>query len=314
MIFVVIPSFKSKDLILPVLEKIGSEVDKILVVDDACPLQTGKYVEQNCADKRVIVLYHQQNQGVGGACVTGFQYALENGAEVVVKIDSDGQMDPTLIPLFIEPILTGSADYSKGNRFYYLDFLKGMSAVRIAGNAGLSFFNKLSSGYWDIMDPTNGYVAIHAKVLKRLPLEKLDKRFFFESDLLFRLNILRAKIQDIPAKAIYGDETSNLSVTKSLFIFPGAHLKRFIKRIGYSYFLRDFNVASVNLVLGSIISSVALTNGLITYSGNLSRGVETPTGTIMIIMMSIFIGFELLLSFINYDTTHTPKTAIHHSL
>ena len=311
MIVVVMPTFKSKDQVLEVLRNIGPEVDRIIVVDDACPMHTGSHVEQHSDDERVTVLYHEENQGVGGACITGFKHAIEIGATIVVKLDSDGQMDPGLIRLFIAPIEAGNADYTKGNRFYQLDYLRSMSTVRIIGNAGMSFFNKLASGYWDIMDPTNGYVAVHAKVLQQLPLDKISKRFFFESDMLFRLSIERAKIQDIPTRAIYGEESSNLNVVHSLLVFPASFAKRFVKRIFYNYFLRDFSIASVNLLFGSVISLIAVGHGTRVYLGNMAKGIETPTGTIMIIMMAVLIGFQLLLSFINYDTTHTPRTAIH---
>lgn len=182
---VVIPSYKVKDHILSVLNRIGPIVSRIYVVDDKCPQGTGKFVAEQCRDPRVAVLFHDVNQGVGGAMITGYRRALADGAEVVVKLDGDGQMDPDLIPTFVSPIERGVADYTKGNRFYAIENLEGMPFVRIFGNTSLSFVNKLSSGYWNVMDPTNGYTAIHASALSALPLSKIEKRYFFESDMLF---------------------------------------------------------------------------------------------------------------------------------
>src|SRR5215213_9976587 len=193
-IAVVVPCFKVRDRVLAVLERIPPHVDTIHVVDDACPEETGAFVQAHCADSRVRVLTHRENRGVGGAMVTGYRDALAAGASVVVKIDGDGQMDPAALDRFVSPILGGRADYTKGNRFFDIELLKEMPRRRVFGNAVLSIVNKLCSGYWNIADPTNGYTAIHASVLALLPLDKLDRRFFFESDMLFRLNVMRAVV------------------------------------------------------------------------------------------------------------------------
>ncbi len=134
----------------------------------------------------------------------------------IVKIDGDGQMDPKLLKRFVLPILKGQADYTKGNRFYNLDNIDRMPGIRLFGNAVLSFMTKLSTGYWDTFDPTNGYTAIHSKIAEQLPFDKISSRYFFESDILFRLNTLRAVVFDIPMETLYGDEKSNLKITKIL--------------------------------------------------------------------------------------------------
>jgi glycosyltransferase involved in cell wall biosynthesis len=186
---VVIPCYKVKDQILDVLKGIGKEVSRIYVVDDACPEQTGNFVKSQTKDKRVEVLFHEQNQGVGGAVITGYKAALADGVQVIVKIDGDGQMDPQLIPTIARPVVEGSSDYSKGNRFDSLENLISMPKVRIFGNAVLSLWSKVSSGYWTVTDPTNGFTAIHRKALEAINLEKVRKSYFFESDMLFRLSI-----------------------------------------------------------------------------------------------------------------------------
>lgn len=165
--------------------------------------------------------------------MTGYRAALKDGIDIIVKIDSDGQMDPALIIDFVGPIVDGEADYTKGNRFFELEKVKSMPRIRLIGNAILSFMCKLSSGYWNLFDPTNGFTAIHADVARRLPFNSISKRYFFESDILFRLNTLRAVVIDIPMEAEYGDEISNLKISRIVGEFLVKHSKNFIKRIFY---------------------------------------------------------------------------------
>ncbi|MCV2359835.1 glycosyltransferase family 2 protein, partial [Paucibacter sp. TC2R-5] len=179
-IAVVIPCYQVKKHIVNVLSAIGPEVSSIYIVDDACTQGTADLVEDCNLDPRVRVIRHASNKGVGAAVVSGYRAALKDGAEVIVKIDGDGQMDPALIPLFVAPILNGQADYTKGNRFYDLTYISRMPRLRVLGNTALAFMSKLGSGYWNVFDSTNGYTAIHAKVAKRIALDKLSQRYFFE--------------------------------------------------------------------------------------------------------------------------------------
>ena len=303
---VVIPSYKVKDHILSVLNRIGPIVSRIYVVDDKCPQGTGKFVAEQCRDPRVAVLFHDVNQGVGGAMITGYRRALADGAEVVVKLDGDGQMDPDLIPTFVSPIERGVADYTKGNRFYAIENLEGMPFVRIFGNTSLSFVNKLSSGYWNVMDPTNGYTAIHASALSALPLSKIEKRYFFESDMLFRLNTIRAVVRDVPMRAMYGDEKSSLSILKVIRDFPTKYMSRFLKRLFYSYLLRDVNVCSIQMAAG--IPMILFGSLYGAYNWYLSSLSNTPalTGTIMLAVLPVIVGVQLLLAAISFDVGNIP--------
>lgn len=313
-IAVVIPCFRVTKQILSVLEKIEDNVSHIYVVDDACPEHTGDFVRENCHDPRVQVLFHEKNQGVGGAVKTGFKKAIQDGVDVIVKIDGDGQMDPELLPRFVKPILNGRADYTKGNRFFKPEDVKAMPRVRFMGNLGLSFLTKLSSGYWQVFDPTNGYLALNAKVAAELPLDKIHDRYFFESDMLFRLNTLKAKIIDIPMKAIYGDEVSNLSTTKETFRFFVLNMKNFGKRVLYNYFLRDFNLASLNLVLGLILLLAGAIFGFYHWLESVETGTPATAGTVMLAAMPILMGFFMVLSFLNYDLSQRHDEVISHDL
>ncbi len=179
-IAVVIPTYNTQDHIENVIKGIPGFVDFIISVDDKCPHNTGKTAENYGVknDKRVIVIYHSINQGVGGAVITGYKKAMELGCDIIVKMDSDDQMDPKYLSELIKPVIDGEAGYSKGNRFVNFQALRSMPKMRLFGNSILSFMLKASSGYWNVMDPTNGYTAINRKVLQKLNLDKLSKRYF----------------------------------------------------------------------------------------------------------------------------------------
>lgn len=218
-IAVVIPCYKVKRHILKVIQNIGKEVAAIFVIDDCCPEASGDFVKMNCPDQRVKVICHHENLGVGGAVLTGYKAALDAGMDIIVKIDGDGQMDPYLIPQFVLPILKGNADYTKGNRFYNLEKIHAMPKLRLFGNAVLSLMSKFSSGYWNLFDPTNGFTAIHCNTARLLPFKKISQRFFFETDMLFRLNTLLAVVVDVPMDAKYEEECSNLKISNIISEF-----------------------------------------------------------------------------------------------
>lgn len=309
-IAVVIPCYKVKDHILSVIERIGSEVDAIYAVDDKCPHNSGNYITEHCRDPRVKVLFNAENQGVGGAVLHGYRVGLEDGMDIFVKVDGDGQMDPGLVKYFINPILNKDVDYTKGNRFHDIDTIKPMPKIRLFGNAVLSFMTKFSSGYYNLFDPTNGYTAISAVVLKKLPLEKISKRYFFESDILFRLNIVGAKICDIPMDAVYGEEESNLNIKKIMLPFLKGNVKNLFKRIFYNYFLRGFSIASLELILGSLLSLFGVIYGISSWSESISTGNPATSGTVMLAALPIILGVQLLLSFIQADIENQPRISL----
>jgi len=310
-IAVVIPCYRVTQHVLHVIANIGEEVTAIFAVDDACPDGSGELIKNNCTDSRVIVLCNQQNLGVGGAVLVGYRAALDAGADVIVKVDGDGQMDPALIPAFIAPIVAGETDYTKGNRFFDLEGIRAMSNVRLIGNAVLSFMSKISSGYWDIFDPTNGYTAIHANVARHLPFEKISQRYFFETDMLFRLNILRAVVVDVPMDAKYGDEVSNMKVSSIVGEFLFKHARNFCKRIFYNYYLRDMSLAAVELPLGVLLVACGGLFGGYHWISSMREGITTPAGTVMLAALPILMGVQLILAFLGYDMANMPRRPLH---
>ncbi|MCZ8062016.1 glycosyltransferase family 2 protein [Silanimonas sp.] len=308
---VVIPSYRVTRHVLGVIERIGPEVERIYVVDDACPDGSGEHVAKHGTDPRVRVIRQTENGGVGAAVVTGYRAAIEEGMDIVVKIDGDGQMDPALLPSFIDPILRGEADYAKGNRFWDLRHIRRMPRVRRWGNLGLSFMAKASTGYWDLFDPTNGYTALSVPVAALLPLDSLSRRYFFETDLLFRLGTLRAAVVDVPMDAFYGDETSHLDVRRAVFEFGAKHLRNFGKRVSYNYFLRDLSIASLELVAAVLLIAFALAFGGYHWLLSIQSGTPATVGTVMLPALAMVSGLQFLLAFLAYDIGTMPRRALH---
>lgn len=311
---VTIPSYKVRAHVLDVIARIPPKVQRIYVVDDKCPQHSGELVEEQCRDPRVRVIFHEENQGVGGAVGSGYRAALEEGMDIVVKVDGDGQMDPALIPHFTRPIERGRADYTKGNRFYRPESLKGMPPIRLFGNAALSFINKLSTGYWSIMDPTNGYTAIHTSVLREMPLHKLEKRYFFETDMLYHLNTMRAVVHDVPMDAVYADEESSLKVSKVLPEFIVKHVNRFFKRYVYLYLLRDFNIGSLYSLLGVVLCGLGVVFGGWAWLRSLTTGQPATSGTVMLAALPLIIGIQFLIAFLHHDVERVPSQPLSEDL
>lgn len=313
-IAVVIPSYRVRDHIMGVLESLPADVSFIYVVDDACPDASGDWVQARSRDPRVKVIRNPVNLGVGGAVMAGYCQAIADGADILVKMDGDGQMGASALPQLVGPLLRGEADYAKGNRFYDLGQISRMPRTRIVGNAVLSFMTKISSGYWDIFDPTNGYTALHARVAEKLPLEKISRRYFFETDMLFRLNIARAVVVDVPMDARYGAETSNLRISKVIFDFSFKHLRNTFKRLFYSYFLRDLSLASLELLTGTALMLAGALLGMVFWARSHYTGVPTTAGGVMLVALQIIVGMQMVLGFLAYDIASVPRRPLHRLL
>jgi glycosyltransferase involved in cell wall biosynthesis len=309
-IAVVIPCYKVRDTVLDVIRRVPSCVELIVCVDDNCPEGSGDLLKEECRDPRLVILHNPYNRGVGGAVIAGYRAALARSMDIVVKIDGDGQMDPALLPDLVEPLIHGIADYTKGNRFFWPESIQGMPAIRLIGNAGLSFLTKASSGYWRIMDPTNGYTAIHSAALRALPLARIAERYFFESDMLFRLYTVRAVVLDVPMNARYGKEKSNLSIARALVPFLFLNCANIFKRFYYNYILRDFNIASVMVLLGFPLMAFGVIFGLREWAQSDALGTTASAGTVMVAALPIIVGLQLVLTAMSFDLTNAPQVPL----
>lgn len=302
---VVIPCFRVAGQIADVVRSIPPSYGPIICVDDASPDDVGGALAA-LADPRVVYLRHERNRGVGGALRTGWTEALERGADVCVKMDGDGQMDGGDLDALVAPILDGSADAAKGNRFVDHAALRAMPPVRLVGNAALSFGVKLVSGYWNVLDPTNGFVAVRAAALRRLPLERLADRYFFETSLLVELNIARARVADVALPARYGDAGSSLRVRHVLATFPPMLVRAMLRRFYWRYIIEDFGVVSVGVLLGIPMVLFGVLFGAWHWVDSVRSGIPATAGTVIVAALPIILGVQLLLVALVLDVLASP--------
>lgn len=309
-IWLVIPCYKVRDHILQVIESAPSWIEGIVCVDDACPQGSADFLQAQDLDPRVVIVRLAQNQGVGGAVIAGYAEAARRGGRILVKVDGDDQMDLSYLPHLVAPILLGEADYTKGNRFSSLSHLTTMPGLRAFGNAVLSFAAKVSTGYWNIFDPTNGFTAIEASVAKQVIEKRISRRYFFETDLLYHLGTLRAVVRDVPMPARYGDEVSNLRIGAVVGPFLFRHLRNFVRRIFGQYLVRDFNVATLETLSGLALLAFGSLYGL-NWLAVRDPGQAASAGVVMTAALPVIIGVQLLLQAMNFDVINVPSRPIH---
>jgi dolichol-phosphate mannosyltransferase len=305
-IAVVIPAFNVASYVGQVVKGLPDFVDDVIVVDDASRDESAEALTA-IRDPRLEVVRHATNQGVGGAMVTGFRVALRRGADIVVKMDGDGQMDPAFLPALLDPIVTHGYAYTKGNRFLCGAELPTMPKIRLLGSFVLTFLSKLASGYWHIFDPVNGFVAIDARVLQKLPLDRLARRYFFESDMLIQLNVLAAKVKDVPIPPRYGNERSSMRVSTVLVTFPLYLLRGFGHRIYQRHVLREFSAVAVFWLLGVLLLGWGTGFGAFTWIKSTWSGHVASTGTVMLSVLPLILGFQLVLQAILIEIQESPR-------
>lgn len=310
MICCVIPAYKARNTVCDVVYSLFPYVDTVVVVDDACPQTSGRIVKEQFAnDRRVVVLERDKNGGVGAAVKTGLAYCLAAGARYVVKVDADGQMDPAYIPQLIDVLQSDeSIGFVKGNRFVNASVLASMPKARLLGNAMLSIFVKFASGYWNLLDPTNGFVAFSGDTLRQLDLDALADSYFFEISVLGQLGIKQLTIAEVEMPTIYGAEQSSLSIRRVLLEFPPKLLAIFVKRVALQYFLFDINLGSLYLFFGSLITMLGVSMAIWEWFASLLTHHVRTAGTVMLAVLPLLIGFQLLSNALLYDVQFAPKT------
>lgn len=308
-VFVVIPAYCAEKSIQNVIETLPKWINTIIIVDDCSSDMTSQIVK-TIDDPRIILVQHERNLGVGGAMMTGYLESLRRGAEIIVKMDSDGQMDPQYLLSLITPIIMEKADYVKANRFLHVVELQKMPPIRRIGNVALSFLTKFASGYWGIFDPTNGYTAISSKIIPLIDFNKISMSYFFEISMLCELGIHRAVVKDIYCPAIYNSEPSFLSEWKSSYEFFFKLFFKLLRRVRIQYFIRDFNAVTIFLVSGLICIIFSLVWGLDFWIHSAQTGIASSTGTVMIAVIPLILGFQFLLQALVMDVNNTPNEII----
>jgi dolichol-phosphate mannosyltransferase len=305
-VHVVIPAYNVGAHIGHVLKGLPAFVDHVTVVDDGSTDDTLQIIETT-ADARVTVARHPRNRGVGAAMVTGFKEALGHPDGIIVKMDGDGQMDPAYLPRLLDPIIDGRCHYAKGNRFLLQRDLRLMPRHRLVGNFGLTFLTKLASGYWNVFDPQNGYVAVHSAVLRLLDLDRLAKRYFFENDMLINLNIFDLRVKDVAIPTLYGPERSSMNIWRILCSFPFHLFHGYWYRFYQKHILRDFSAVALFMLTGLPLLTFGVGFGAYTWLQSFLRNQFASTGTVMLSVLPFLMGFELVLQALVLEIKDTPR-------
>lgn len=300
----IVPAYREEKMIAKVIQTMPDFVDHIVVVDDCSPDATSSVV-QATPDPRVTLIRHEVNQGVGGAIVTGHRTAMALGADVDVVMAGDAQMNPDYLPALLDEVTDGGFGFAKANRFYAPESFRGMPAHRIVGNILLSFLTKLSSGYWNLFDPQNGYTAVRTEVLRRVPLDRIAKRYSFENDLLIRLNILQVPAVDVAVPAVYGDEVSSIRLGTVVPDLLRRLTVGFWTRIWYRYVLWSFSAIALLLFVGLFLFVFGL--GISIWLFFITFGQDAATaGSVMLAALPLIVGTQMLISALQLDIQAAP--------
>jgi glycosyltransferase involved in cell wall biosynthesis len=257
---VVVPAYNEQTQIVRVLGSMPAFVDNVIVVDDASTDATSETVlKQGEQDPRIVLIRHDQNQGCGGALISGYRWAIEHDIDIAVRMDGDGQMNPADMPALLDPVAEGRVDYAKGNRFFSGNAYNQMPPLRFYGIAFLSLLTKIVSGYWHVSDFQSGYTAISRKALHTIEWGHMYRRYGQPNDLLILLNAHNFKVADVPVEPVYNiGERSGLKVKKVMFTISWLLFKRFFWRMKEKYIIKDFHPLIFFYMLGMFFGATTL--------------------------------------------------------
>jgi glycosyltransferase involved in cell wall biosynthesis len=296
---VVVPAYDEERLVASTVRGIPSFVDRIVVVDDGSRDATGQ--KAAAADERVEIVRHEHNRGVGAAIVTGYKRAIAEEMDVTAVMAADGQMDPDDLETLVHAIATGECDYAKANRLFTGQAWNLIPRTRYLGNAALSLFTKIASGYWHVADSQSGYTAVSLEALKMLDLDRLYPRYGFPNDMLVHLNVWNRRVRDYPSRPIYGvGERSGIRLWKVVPTISWLLFKGFFWRLGSKYVIRDFHPLVLFWALGMVLFLAGVVLGFVEVVLRLA-GNAIPSATIVLVALLVISGLQLLLFAMWFD-------------
>lgn len=309
---VVIPAYQEELLIGPTLDTLPDWVDRVVVVDDASRDRTAEEVEARraadpAAAHRITLVRHEVNQGVGGAIASGYIWCRDEGIDVAVVMAGDGQMDPADLPAILEPVVSGEADFSKGNRLFTGDAWNVIPRVRYLGNSMLSLLTKIASGYWHVADSQCGYTAIDRRVLETLDWATTYRRYGQPNDLLVRLNVHNFRVRDVPVRPVYGiGEKSGVRPLRLIPRLVLLLLRTFCHRLWHKYVIRDFHPLVFFYVFGILLFLPGLGLGLYLLLYRLLEGPVAVTSALFAVFLFVS-GSQSLLFAMLFDMEYNQK-------
>ena len=307
-ICVVVPAYNEETQINRVIDTMPAFVDRIVIVDDASRDKTVEIVKQYLdSQERVVLFEHQNNQGVGGAIVSGYKWARDNDFDVTAVMAGDGQMDPDDLLGILEPVVNGTSDYSKGNRLFYGDAWRMMPHYRYLGNSFLSLCTKIASGYWHIADSQGGYTAISHAALERLNLDGIYKDYGMPNDLLINLNLYDFPVQDIHVKPVYNiGEKSGIKLIKVIPRISWLLFKGFWKRLFFKYVIKDFHPLVFFYGFSFVLLSASIPLAIRLFLKWYMNG-DIPDINAMALIFSLISGLQMLFFGMWFDMDYNKK-------
>jgi glycosyltransferase involved in cell wall biosynthesis len=297
---VVVPAYDEEQLIVATLSGIPSFVDRVIVVDDASRDATAEHA-RSLGDPRVEVISHERNRGVGAAIVTGYRRALDERIDVIAVMAGDNQMDPEELEGLVVPVARGEVDYAKVNRLFSGRAWELMPRYRYFGGAVLSLLTKIASGYWHVADSQAGYTAISLRTLELLDLERVYTRYGFPNDLLVHLNVVSARVRDVPSRPIYGvGERSGIKLRSVVPRISWLLFKAFWWRLREKYVIRDFHPLVFFYVLGLVMTLVGLGLGIAVTVLRI-LGNDITAATVVLVALLLIAGSQFTLFAMWFD-------------
>lgn len=307
-IAVIVPAYNEEKLIGKVLKTIPAFVDHIVVIDDASSDRTGEIVKTHQQDdQRIVSIRHPQNEGVGGAIVTGYKWARDHEIDISVVMAGDAQMDPKDLPGLLDPVAEEKVDYSKGNRLFTGKAWRVIPKTRYLGNALLSFLTKIASGYWHVADSQSGYAAISLEALKTIDLDSIYKRYGMPNDLLVKLNVYNFRVQDVPVAPVYGiGERSGIKIYKVVFTLSFLLMKLFLWRLKEKYVIRDFHPLVLFYLMGFVLTPIGTGFGFYLLMYRIFVGPVAATSALFSAFFTIS-GLQSLFFAMWFDMEYNKK-------
>ncbi|HEX9415160.1 MAG TPA: glycosyltransferase family 2 protein [Gaiellaceae bacterium] len=297
---VVVPAYNEEPLIETTVSGIPDFVDRVIVVDDASSDGTRERVRA-LADGRVELIEHSSNQGVGAAIVSGYRRARDERIDVTCVMAADNQMDPEDLAALVTPVARGEVEYAKANRLFTGRAWELIPRHRYLGNAALSLLTKVASGYWHVADSQSGYTAISLLALEELDLGRIYPRYGFPNDMLVHLNVVGARVRDVPSRPVYGvGERSGMRLWRVVPTISLLLLKAFFWRLKEKYVIRDFHPLVFFYVLGIVLTLAGLGLGIaVTVLRILGNGI-TPA-TVVLVALLLISGIQFTLFAMLFD-------------
>lgn len=303
-IVALVPAYNEEAHVGGVISTMPGFVDDIIVVNDASADGTPEAVRA-AGDSRVLLIDHERNEGLGGSLVDAHARALEAGSDIMVVMAGDGQMDPAYLPSLLDPLIDDGYDFTKGNRFFGTRSWAGMPAIRVFGNIVLTFLTKIATGYWNVVDPQNGYTAMARRASLLIDWASIARDYSFENDVLAALWINGCRVLDVPIPAVYGDEVSDIRLGSTIPRLLWTLWRSLWRRIWVRYVLRSLSPVAVLLVNGAVLTTWGVGFGAWVAARSVGPAVAS-TGTVMLAVIPFMLGFELMLAAFVLDVMNTP--------